>query len=228
MLAVELGAELVLVDCGGDAAQRLLSHGLSPRSLSALILTHEHADHVAGFPLLLERMWLEGRREPLDVYGIERAVSQAKRVHDSFDVSAWPGYPELRYHTVPCREGALVLETGSLRVTATPGEHAVPCVGLRFEDLDDGGVLAYSGDTAYQSAIVRMARGADLLVHEATDEPPMHSRPEEAGRVAREAGVQQLVLVHLPPGFDEGDGLLRAQAVFANTSAGVDGARVSF
>jgi len=228
MLAVETATDLVLVDCGGDAAQRLAAHGLDPTALTAVIVTHEHADHVAGFPLLLERLWLGGRSAPVDVYGIEPALAQARRVHDTFDVSAWPGYPERRYHTVGIQAGSAVLATPGLRVTAAPGTHSVPCVGLRFEDLDGGGLLAYSGDTAFSPTIVALARGAQLLVHEATDEPPMHSRPEEAARAAVEAGADALVLVHLPPGFDEGDGLARARTVFPNVNAGVDGARFEF
>lgn len=228
MLAVETASDLVLVDCGGDAAQRLAAHGLDPAAITATIVTHEHADHVAGFPLLLERLWLAGRSAPLDVYGIEPALAQARRVHDAFDVSAWPAYPERRYHTVSDEAGALVLATPGLRVSAAPGTHSVPCVGLRFEDLVGGGVLAYSGDTAFSRTIVALARGAQLLVHEATDQSAMHSRPEEAAQAAVEAGAGALVLVHLPPGFDEGDGLARARAVFPNVNAGVDGARFEF
>ena len=228
MLAVETATDLVLVDCGGDAAQRLAAHGLDPTALTAVIVTHEHADHVAGFPLLLERMWLGGRSAPVDVYGIAPALEQARRVHDAFDVSAWPDYPERRYHTVNRTPAASVLTTPGLRVTAAPGTHSVPCVGLRFEDLRGGGVLAYSGDTAFSPTIVELARGAQLLVHEATDQPPMHSRPEEAAQAAVECGARALVLVHLPPGFDEGDGLARARAVFPNVSAGTDGVRLDF
>ncbi len=228
MLAVEGMHDLVLVDCGGDAAQRLCAHDLDPTALSALIVTHEHADHVGGFPLLMERLWLAGRREPLEVYGIEPALAQVGRVHDAFDVSAWPDYPGVRFHPIAMTEAAPVFASDTLRVVASPGDHSVPCVGLRFEDLLGGGVLAYSSDTAYAAAIMRLARGADVLVHEATDTPPFHSRPEEAARVAIEAGAGALVLVHLPPGFEAGDGDERARAVFAGVTIGCDGARFEF
>ena len=227
MLAIETETGAMLVDCGGDAAQRLRAHGLEPAALSAILITHEHADHVAGFPLLLERMWLGGRRGPVDVYGIEPALAQARRVHDAFDTSAWPGYPSVRYHPVAPAEGAPVVDGFGLRVTASPGTHSVPTIGVRIES-DGGGVLAYSGDTAYDQAIVRLARGADLLVHEATDESPMHSRVEDAARVAREAAVGALVLVHLPPGFESGDGPARASAAFERVHVGADGARFTF
>ena len=227
MLAVETATGTLLVDCGGDAAQRLRLQGLEPSALTAIVITHEHADHVAGFPLLIERMWLEGRRDPIDVYGIESAIDQARRVHDAFDTSAWPGYPEVRFHVVAPGERSPVLEGFGLRVEASPGSHSVPSVGLRIS-TDAGGVLAYSGDTAYDPAIVRLAQGADLLVHEATDEPCMHSRVEDATRVATEADVGHLVLVHLPPGFDAGDGPHRARAAFERVTIGTDGASFGF
>ncbi len=228
MLAVEQPDELLLIDCGGDAAQRLRAQGLEDTRVTAIVLTHEHADHVAGFPLLIERLWLAGRRTPVDVYGIEPALAQARRVHDAFDVSGWPDYPELRYHPFAHAEDTPVFESAALRVRATPGEHSVPSVGLRIEDRLGSGVLAYSGDTAYAPAIVRMARGADLLVHEATDNPPFHSRVEDAARTAREADARALVLVHLPPGLSEEDFGRRAGAVFADVTVGIDGARFTF
>lgn len=227
MLAVETSRGVLLVDCGGDAAQRLRAHGLDPAALSAIVITHEHADHVAGFPLLLERMWLAGRRSPIDVYGIAPAIAQAKRVHDAFDTSDWPGYPQLRYHVVDQAEEAPVLEAVGLRVLASPGSHSVPSVGLKVI-AERGGVMVYSGDTSYDPSIARLARGADLLVHEATDEACMHSLVEDATRVANEAGVERLVLVHLPPGFESGDGPRRARAGFERVSVGADGDRYSF
>lgn len=225
MLAIAWPGGTVLVDCGGDAAQRLRSHGLDPADLDAVVVTHEHADHVAGFPLLLERMWLAGRRRAVDVYGVAPALAQVRRIHDAFDTSTWPGYPALRYHEVATREGAPVLAQAGLTLTASPGTHSVPSVGLRAEV--GGRVLAYSGDTAYDASIVRLARDADVLVHEATDESPMHSRVEDAARVAREAGARALVLVHLPPGFDAGDGPTRARAAFPNVTIATDGATLA-
>jgi ribonuclease Z len=228
MLAFEAGDGVVVVDCGGDVVQRLLAHDLELERVEALIVTHEHADHVSGFPLLMERLWLSGRRSPLTVYGIASAIAQARRAHDAFDTSAWPEYPGATYVEVAHVAGATVLRNEAWSVTAAPGIHSVPTVGLRVEDLRGGGVAAYSGDTAYAPEIVELARGADLLVHEAT-EGPMHSRPGEAGRVAVESGAQRLVLVHLPPGFtDDCPGADEARAVFPGTTVGEDGAVLEF
>lgn len=229
MLAVEGGETLVLVDCGGDAAQRLLASGLTLSKVSGLIVTHEHADHVAGFPLLMERLWLAGIGPSFDVYGIAPAIAQAKRSHEAFDTGSWPGYPEIRYHEIDHTQGSLVLETDDLVVCATPGDHAVPVVGLRFHDKRGGGVLVCSGDTERSSEIIELARGADLLVHEATGAAPGHSSAIDAAEVAASAGVSKLVLVHLPPDVESDTlSLDHARQRFSNLELGVDGGRVEF
>lgn len=229
MLAVESRDTLVLVDCGGDAAQRLLASGLELDRVSCLIVTHEHADHVGGFPLLMERLWLAGIGPTFDVYGIAPAIAQARRAHEVFDTSSWPGYPEIRYHEVDQRDDSLVLETDDLEVRASPGRHAVPVVGLRFKDKRGGGVMVSSGDTELCTAITDLAHGADLLVHEATGDSPGHSSAEDAATVAHDAEVGRLVLVHLPPGFDEqAEPLTRARQRFHDVQVGSDGARYDY
>ena len=93
MLALEGRDSVVVIDCGGDVVQRLVACDVEPSKVDALIVTHEHPDHVSGFPLMMERLWLYGRRRPLDVYGIAPAIEQARRVHDAFDTSSWPRVP---------------------------------------------------------------------------------------------------------------------------------------
>ncbi len=227
MLAVEGDSSLHLIDCGGDAAHRLLASGLDLSKLSGLIVTHEHADHVAGFPLLMERLWLAGIGRSFAVRGIRSALDQARRIHDAFDIGTWPNYPELRYREFPHEEGALVLEDDDFVVRAAPGSHSVPVVGLRFESKRDGRVLVYSCDTEYSPSIVRLAEGADLLIHEASGEAPGHSTAAAAGRVAKEAGVGRLVLVHLPPlNGKEGQWLEEAREAFPGAVLGNDGDKI--
>jgi ribonuclease Z len=68
-----------------------------------------------------------------------------------------------------------------------------------------GIILVYSGDTRHSQSVVRLAEGADLLIHEATlsselaerAEEEGHSTAEVAARVAKEARVKKLVLTHV-------------------------------
>jgi ribonuclease Z len=221
MLALSSERSAVVVDCGGDVVQRLLAAGVDLDTITALIVTHEHPDHAGGFPLFMERIWLAGRRRPLDVYGIAPAIDQARRCFATFDTSRWTGLPEIRWNEVEHRAGALVFEDESWRVTASPGQHSVPVIGLRVENRQSGGVVAYSCDTEASDDIARLAEGASILLHEASGAMSGHSSAEDAARIAAQARVSRLVLVHLPPGLSDAD-LVQARRIFPAMELGAE------
>jgi ribonuclease Z len=97
----------------------------------------------------------------------------------------------------------------------------------------DGRTVVYSGDTRPYLAVIEAARGADLLVHEATfggDEMARaqetgHSTASEAARVALEAGARRLVLTHISSRYnrDASELLAEAKALFPETVIARDG-----
>jgi ribonuclease Z len=226
MLAVE-GGSVIVIDCGGDVVQRLLVAGIDLAAIRLLIITHEHPDHVSGFPLFMEKMWLARRREPVPVCGPAPAITVARTLFGTFDTSGWKDLPPIQWREIPLEEEATVWTDEEWRIIASPGKHSVPVLGIRIEDVTDGGVLAYSADTERSNAIVRLANGADILVHEATGSFAGHTSPAGAAEVAREAGARKLVLVHLPPEPSAAE-LERAVAIFPAVELGSDGARYSF
>lgn len=219
------GESIILVDCGGDVIQRLLIAGVDVDRVEALILTHEHPDHISGFPLFMEKIWLAGRRRPIPVVGPDRAIALASRLFDTFDTSRWKGVPQIDWGVVRLERHEKIWISDEWNITASPGEHSVPVMGIRVKAMETANVVVYSADTARTESIIDLARGADILVHEATGKFAGHTTVMDAARVAQEAGVKRLVLVHLPPAVDEAE-LKAARELIADLDLGRDGDRI--
>jgi len=229
MLAVsddDAPARTLVIDCGGDALQRLQACGRSIDGVDGLIVTHAHMDHSSGFPLFMEKVWLDGRERPLPVVGIAPALAQARRLWAAYEPvhGDWEDLPPIDWREVPHEAGAAVWNEGPWTVTATPTHHGdTPNVALRFEHGPTGRVLAYSCDTAPSDRVVQLADDCDVLVHEANGGTSAnHSTAVEAATAAKAAGADQLLLVHLPPG-DKDETLAEARSIFPATALGQEG-----
>ncbi|KAB8142076.1 MBL fold metallo-hydrolase [Chloroflexia bacterium SDU3-3] len=189
---------LLLVDAGGSTYQRLLRAKLDPLSLRGVFLTHAHADHINGLAALLFQLSLAGYQGMLRIYGNEPTLALMQRVVAAF---------ELGEHQAPVEWVTVVsgqevpLGDPQVRVLTQATVHSAPCLGLRFEECTTGKALVYAGDTEPHEASVSFAKGASVLIHEATvPEPfPGHTTPRQAGKIAAEAGVGRLALVHFSP-----------------------------
>jgi ribonuclease Z len=94
-----------------------------------------------------------------------------------------------------------------------------------------GRKMVYTGDTGYSKAIVKLAKDADLLIHEATFEEEMleramedgHSTPSIAAKTAKAACVKLLVLTHISARYKDANNLLQqAKQIFTNTELAED------
>jgi ribonuclease Z len=189
----------VLIDCGGSPLHKLARHGVPRDEIQALIVTHRHADHLYGLPMLVQGLWLGGREEPLPIYGPAQALDVARQLLEALNLAGREEMFALEWHPLPLREGRRVVKIGGVQIRSTPVDHAgLDTLALRFDNEASGQAAVYSADTEPCPALVRLAAGADLLLHEATGEFRGHSSPAQAGEVAREAGVERLALIHYP------------------------------
>ena len=194
---------ILMVDCGSSPLIRLRKAGLDVNSLTDLVLTHFHPDHVGSAPALLMDSWLLGRRQPLNIYGLDYTLDRLIGMMNFYDWKSWPNFYPVIFHRLPETEMAPLIVDQEIKLFASPVHHLVPTIGLRVEFPASGKVLAYSCDTEPCDEVARLAAGADVLIHEATGVAVGHSSPAQAGRVAQKAGAKQLLLIHFPTGdFD--------------------------
>jgi ribonuclease Z len=224
MLAVENDTGVVAVDCGGDLVQRMLLAGIDIGTLEALIITHGHPDHLSGFPLVMQKLWLFGRTTPLQVIGPRGALAIARSLWEAFGLHHEKGMPEVRWNEIsdPGESGTIPLR--SWECVYGPATHGPATIGLRFTDPASGGIVAYSSDTAPDPRIAVLARDADILVHEANGSGAGHSSIIDAAGIAKEAGAKRLLLVHVPPeGMIPPGSLHRGRSIFDALEIGEEG-----
>jgi ribonuclease Z len=221
---------IMMVDCGTNPLVRLQKVGLDVNSLTDLVLTHFHPDHVGAAPALLMDSWLLGRRRPLNIYGLDYTLDRLIGLMNFYDWKSWPNFFPITFHRIPEEELAPVISDGELKVFASPVHHLLPTIGLRVEFPSTGKVLAYSCDTQPCDEVARLAGGADVLIHEAAGPAVGHSSPAQAGSIARQAEVRQLVLIHFPTGdFDPQSLVAQARQNFpGSVSLAEDFMEISF
>lgn len=185
----------ILVDCGDNALVSLKKSAIDPNSVTDLILTHFHPDHVGSLPLFLMTMWLEKRSLPLTVHGLEYTLDRAKALMGLFGWTNWAGMYPVQFNPVSELETAKLIEDETIEVTAMAVKHLIPTIGLRFE-FADGKTVTYSCDTEPCENLLTIARGADFLLQESAGPGKGHTSASEAGEIAASADVRRLVLIH--------------------------------
>lgn len=193
-------ARVVLVDCVNNPLVRLRQAGLDIQHLTDLILTHFHPDHVSGVPSLLMNSWLLGRQAPLEIYGLAYTLDRVEKLMGYYDWETWPNFFPVHFHRLPEEEMSPILHSPEFSIYASPVCHLVPTLGLRIEFPLSDKVFAYSCDTEPCQQVVRLASGADILVHEATGASPGHSSAAQAGAIASQAKAAALYLIHYRTG----------------------------
>jgi ribonuclease BN (tRNA processing enzyme) len=199
---VELDDTAILLDVGQGVANRL-GRLADPRELAGVIVGHMHADHfldLAGLRYLFP--WAGGASSLLPVH---LPPGGRRRLDDlASAISERAGFFDDAYAVDEYDPGA-TMTIGPLKIRFAAGRHYVPAWGLSVE-APDGSRLVYTGDTGPSDAMVEFARGADVLLVEATltdaseDDPERgHLTAEEAIDLAQQARVRVARLVHYPP-----------------------------
>jgi ribonuclease BN (tRNA processing enzyme) len=202
----------LLVDPGYASVARLLER-LPADRVDAVLVSHGHPDHCADLnPLLRARVLRDDPPAPLPVYALPGALDVVLALDRPGLLSS--GYVS---HEITPGRG---FDIGPFRAEPRTLPHSVPNVGVR---LSVGtAAIVYTGDCGPDPDLVELARGADLLLAEATfvdtvpdDERGLLSSARLAGRQAARAAVGRLVLTHLQPGTDPAAARAAAAAGYA-------------
>jgi ribonuclease BN (tRNA processing enzyme) len=196
---VEQDGFRLLVDAGYATVPRLQE--FAPVSgVDAVYISHGHPDHCADLnPLLRARALREDPPPALPVYAPPGAL-------DAVLALDRPGMLTGAYTLHEFTAGAS-LDIGPFAAETRLLPHWLPNAGLRL--AGGGRVLAYTGDSGPAAEIAELARGADVLLAEASyvDQVPNDSRrylssARHCGQQAAQAGAGHLTLTHLLPGTD--------------------------
>jgi len=215
-ILVEWGGTCMVVDAGAGIMHRLLELGRSIDDIDAIVLSHFHLDHVGEVaPFLFSTKYPElTRTKPLMLIGGPGLESWFGGVRQAFGHTI--ALPEEYFE---CMElgaaGGFVL--GGLDIGYETMVHKPESLGFRFKD-PSGFSLVYSGDTDVTDNLIRLAKGAHTLICECAmpegRKIPGHLVPSLAGEMARDAGVERLVLTHFYPECEGEDMVSPCASVF--------------
>ncbi|EFY5754200.1 TPA: MBL fold metallo-hydrolase [Shigella flexneri] len=221
---------LWLFDCGEGTQHQLLHTAFNPGKLDKIFISHLHGDHLFGLPGLLCSRSMSGIIQPLTIYGpqgIREFVETALRISGS-----WTDYPlehplecygyRIEEHDKPGALNAQALKAagvppGPLFQELKAGKTITLEDGRQINGADylaapvPGKALAIFGDTGPCDAALDLAKGVDVMVHEATLDITMeakansrgHSSIRQAATLAREAGVGKLIITHVSSRYDD-------------------------
>lgn len=211
---IEWNDKVFLIDAGPDFRQQMLR--TSVRKIDAILLTHEHKDHVSGLDDIRALNFLH--RKAIDIYS-------EKRVQDSirkdfayvFSVIQYPGIPQMNLHQISPGK----IEIDGMEITAIRALHyKLPILGFRFSDF------TYISDTNYiapeemkkiygtRILVINALRWEAHLSHNSIPEAIRlieDIKPEKAylTHLSHQAGKYEDLLKQLPPGVEPGyDGLV--------------------
>ena len=244
-VAIVIDGKVLQFDAGPKTREHLfLSNVLPEHKIDYLFFTHLHADHTSDFVDM--NAWPGSTFNkgykifgPVSTKAMTKAASDFIQAHDDDGRAMVTKAPymaqiikesqKLLIHDVEEMppSGGLVLNVEGIKVTAIAVPHMMAKDGHSYAYRVDSsyGSVVISGDTGPSLNVVKLAKNADLLIHEATHyEPSMrpelyekwsqiklgdpvenyktnnqlgHSTPEEVGKVAQRANVKKLVTYHM-------------------------------
>lgn len=178
----------IIIDTGPDFRQQMLREKVT--QLDAVVFTHEHKDHIAGFDDIRGFNWKD--KKPMEVYGNQQVELALKRdFHYAFSEKKYPGVPSLNLH---------IIDNQTFEIQGTPiipievMHYKLPVLGFRIGDF------TYITDANFISEEEKeKIRGSKVLVLNALkkSEHISHFSLKEAMVLADELDVEKTYFTHI-------------------------------
>ena len=177
-ILVEAGDDIYIFDMGNGSVNNLTQYQLPWPNVQAVLITHMHSDHMADLPDAHLQSWIQGRTEPLQVYGPEgiNLVTKGFELAYSADYqyrSDHHGQEMLPMSVAGFNE--ITITNNELIPNKTPGLEILPFVvdhypvnsAYGFKITYKGRTVVISGDTINDGSVQKYSKDADLLIHSA-------------------------------------------------------------
>ncbi|MEW5986305.1 MAG: MBL fold metallo-hydrolase [Chloroflexota bacterium] len=232
--------QVIILDAGTGIRNlgKALQKAYSGRVVGTMLISHTHWDHIQGFPFFAPNLTRHNRFVVLGQQRIGRRLEQilAGQIVEPYLPF---GYKQLLADLLvkEIKGGESVVVGNETVIRVAELWHPGGCLGFRIEN--NGAILTYCTDCAHRPGqlnpqVIELARGADLLVHDAQFTPEEaetyptwgHSSWQEATQVADQAQVKQLALFHYAPDASDDEmevRLIEARKVFPQTILSYEG-----
>lgn len=186
---IETDNTCIIIDTGPDFRTQMLAS--QTRKIDAVLLTHEHNDHIIGLDDVRPFNFRQGKM--INVYALRRVINEVNhRFQYIFSDKPYPGSPRIMTHII--EEGAII-ELGDLKVEALSVLHGrLPILGYRIDKL------AYLTDVkVLPEATLARLKNLDVLLLSALHHYPHHSHLtlQEAVDMAQLIGAEETYLIHM-------------------------------
>lgn len=179
----------IVIDAGPDFRYQMLREGV--RTLDAILLTHEHKDHMAGIDDVRAFNYFD--RRPIPIYATEQVGKVVRKDFDyAFGETHYPGVPEIDLRII---DPETSFDAAGFDILPVTGSHfIIPVTGYRI------GALAYLTDfNGIDEENIDKLKGVDVLIINALrhQKHMSHFTVAEAVEISRKTGARKTYLTHM-------------------------------
>jgi len=200
----------LLLDCGASIIEQLAEMGMHVADVDAVFISHLHADHSSGLPLLcfgniMERFGgqVKGKGH-LSILGRESVLNPLIAYCKAAYPALWTDNPFVEMQMIFCLEDGLSeIDFGWGCAKTLPTDHAIPSTAIAVETK--AGIICYCSDTRPSDALVELASKPSLLICNVIGPNEIAETtgrfgfmtPEAAGQLGIKLKAYKLALIHI-------------------------------